>query len=72
MEGWGGILTKFFGKNTTNMRNDPVINYLGYLTDEGAFYYWNTEIGQNYETTILDVISNYTALSIPYRLVTYW
>lgn len=49
------------------MKNDPVINYLGYLTDEGAFYYWNTEIGQNYETTVLDIISNFTAIDIPYR-----
>ena len=53
------------------MKNDPVINYLGYLTDEGAFYYWNTEINQNYETTILDVISNFTSINIPYRYIHY-
>ena len=31
------------------------VNYLGYWTDAGAFYYYNTIPGENYETTMLNI-----------------
>ena len=33
----------------------------------GAYYYYNTEEGKNYEETILDIINNFTGEAIPYR-----
>jgi hypothetical protein len=34
--------------------NDLTINYLGYYTDNGGYYYYNTEKGINYEETMVN------------------
>lgn len=43
----------------------------GYTTDNGAFYYYNTEPGKNYEATILDLKAYAVREKIPFRWVLY-
>ena len=68
---WGQTLATFYEKDEIGMRSDPTIQYLGYWTDEGAYYYWNPEQQKNYEQTVMDVISNFRSNNIPYRFAWY-
>ncbi len=43
------------------------IKYLGYWTDNGAYYYYRTEPGKNYETTLLDLADYLRGEKIPVR-----
>jgi hypothetical protein len=51
---WGQIMQKAYNRTNQYRLNDLSINNLGYYTDNGAYYYYHTEIGQNYEETMLD------------------
>lgn len=63
---WGDMLLKNYGtKRLTD--TDPSLKYLGYWTDNGAFYYYNMEVGKNYEQTLLDVKKYAEENYIPYR-----
>ena len=46
---WGQTLRTHTGKGLERRAADDTVNYLGYWTDNGAFYYYNTEQGKNYE-----------------------
>lgn len=48
-------------------QHDITLNYLGYWTDNGAYYYYNTELGTNYEKTLKDVYDYAKQNNIPYR-----
>nr|KAG5688829.1 hypothetical protein BaRGS_017061 [Batillaria attramentaria] len=61
----------FYDKGDYYRKTDQTINYLGYWTDGGAYYYYDTEPGKNYEQTILDVKTYADSLSLPYRYVQY-
>lgn len=41
--------------------------YLGYWTDNGAYYYYNTEPGFDYERTMIDVGRYITDIGLPVR-----
>ncbi len=62
---WGTQLLKLGGKNRSAQDSDYTANYLGYWTDNGAFYYYNTEPGKNYETTMIDVAEHLKSERIP-------
>jgi hypothetical protein len=62
---WGTQLLKLGGKSRTAQDSDRAANYLGYWTNNGAFYYYNTEPGKNYETTMLDVVQHLKSERIP-------
>ena len=47
----------------------PSRRYLGYSPDNGAFYYYTTEAGKNYEDTMLDVAAYAKTAGIPYQYV---
>lgn len=51
MYAWGDVLLRVGGKERGAYREDVSLNYLGYTTANGAFYYYNTEPGKNYEQT---------------------
>lgn len=70
-EGWGKTLRNFYGKSTQQQEGDITIKYLGYWTDNGAYYYYNTEGSKNYEQTILDVRDYINKMNIPYRYFQY-
>lgn len=71
MMAWGDILLERYGKTRDGAWDgrDVTLQYLGYSTDNGAYYYYNQEPGQNYETTMLDVAAYARDEKIPYK---YW
>jgi len=66
---WGEILRTKHGKHLGRRETDDSVNYLGYWTDNGAFYYYNTEPNKTYEETMLDVYHEirHGNESIPFR-----
>lgn len=43
MYNWGGSLLSHYGKSRANLSVDLPTKYLGYWTDNGAYYYYLTE-----------------------------
>ena len=43
------------------------IDWCRFLNEIGAYYYWLTETGKNYEDTMIDVVANSIAEEIPYK-----
>lgn len=69
MDAWGSILLKQYGKERYAYQKDLAMRYLGYSTDNGAYYYYQTEPNKNYEDTLVDVMSYAKAESLPYKYV---
>ena len=61
---WGSELLSEHGKNTMKRATDITVNYLGYWTDRGAYYYYYTEPNKTYEETMIDIYEN---IENPYR-----
>ena len=55
MREWGQTMQRAFNRTNQNRLSDITINYLGYYTDNGGYYYYNTEQGMNYEATMINV-----------------
>jgi hypothetical protein len=51
---WGETMQRAFNRTNEHRMNDITVNYLGYYTDNGGYYYYNTEPGLNYEQTIIN------------------
>ncbi|XP_078674668.1 uncharacterized protein LOC144912809 [Branchiostoma floridae x Branchiostoma belcheri] len=64
---WGGTLMRQYGKSRARTESDFSSNYLGYWTDNGAYYYYHTEPGKNYEDTMVDAMAYAKEVGIPYR-----
>ncbi|PIK42555.1 hypothetical protein BSL78_20580 [Apostichopus japonicus] len=63
---WGKMLRKQYNtKRYTD--NDLTLKYIGYWTDAGAFYYYNTETNITYEKTLIDVKDEAEKNYIPYK-----
>lgn len=67
MDMWGQKLLTRYGKNRNVANSDFTTNYLGYSTDNGAYYYYKTEDKKNYEETIIDVKAYADQEKIPYK-----
>lgn len=65
-DGWGGLLRKWHKKERPGLYTDAGISYLGYWTDNGAYYYYNTEEGLNYQDTLLAVKKEADRLGVPF------
>ena len=63
---WGKLMQNVYNKTNQYRLNDLTINYLGYYTDNGAYYYYHTESQMNYEETIILIKEN---LSIPIHYI---
>ncbi|UJR16105.1 hypothetical protein I4U23_003017 [Adineta vaga] len=63
---WGVTMQRAYNRNNQYRLNDITINYLGYYTDGGAYYYYNTEGSLNYQETILSV---HRKLTLPYHYI---
>jgi hypothetical protein len=55
MREWGRTMQRAYNRTNEHRLNDLTINYLGYYTDNGGYYYYNTEQGINYEETMVNV-----------------
>ncbi|KAJ1458189.1 hypothetical protein M885DRAFT_95114 [Pelagophyceae sp. CCMP2097] len=67
MDAWGAKLLKRYRKDRAIAEADFTVNYLGYSTDNGAFYYYDTGAYPDYETTILAVKAYADQVGLPYR-----
>lgn len=75
MEEWGDLMLQKYGKQRRRPEEDFFSSYLGYFTDTGAIYWYNTEDGCNYETTMIDVKKYHTSIQLPiryYELDSWW
>lgn len=68
---WGLALMRKGGKDPDLWKHDFSLNYLGYTTDNGAYYYYKTEVGKNYEQTILDLKKYTVQQAVPVRWILY-
>jgi hypothetical protein len=70
MRQWGDRQLQFYDKPRGNAHmRDFTLNYLGYSTDNGAFYYYHTEPNKNYQQTMIDVQKYHASLKLPTRWV---
>lgn len=68
---WGELLREGRGPGGTTKQGpdryaDTGLSYLGYWTDNGAYYYYNTEEGMNEAETLLAVKADADAHEIPF------
>lgn len=61
---WGQVMQRAYNRTDEYRINDLSINNLGYYTDNGAYYYYHTEDGMNYEQTMLDALHQ---ISLPFH-----
>jgi len=61
---WGSKLIKQYG---TKRPRDPTVEYLQFSTDNGAFYYYQTETGKTYSDTIIHIANASREREIPFR-----
>jgi hypothetical protein len=52
---WGQTMQRAFNRSNEHRLNDLAVNYLGYFTNNGGYYYYNTQPGLNYEETMVNV-----------------
>jgi len=70
MQAWGDRLLHRYGKERYAFRGkDLTTRYLGYSTDNGAYYYYKTENNETYETTLLGVSTYSVQQAIPYKWI---
>ncbi|KAK7102304.1 hypothetical protein V1264_020541 [Littorina saxatilis] len=69
--GWGEHLRTVYERTDTYVLDDLTINYLGYYTDNGAYYYYLSEPHKTYQDTIIDVKANADQIQIPYKYIQY-
>lgn len=62
---WGNTLTSLWGKTRPANDADIVLNQLGYWTDAGSSYYYNTLPSTPYRDTLLAVKAGFDNLGIP-------
>jgi len=68
VRGWGLALQRAHGRDVrADAAKDFTNTHLGFDTDNGAFYYYNTEPGKNYEDTLIDVKRYADASGVPVR-----
>ena len=64
---WGNALTDGSGKPRPTDNADMLIKYLGYWTDNGAYYYYNYDQSKGYAGTLLALVQHYREADIPIR-----
>lgn len=71
MDQWGELMRKYYNKHnsTVSREKDITLQYLGYTTDNGAYYYYNTEPNKNYEDTLIDLKAYADNNEIPYKYI---
>ena len=79
-EHWGDLMLTRYGKSRDVTYRDYSLRYLGYSTDNGAYYYYQTEDrppkrgppydgGKTYQQTLIDVKDYADAHAIPYKYI---
>jgi hypothetical protein len=63
---WGQTMQQAFNRTNAYRLNDLTINYLGYYTDNGGYYYYNTQSGMNYQDTLINILQE---IDLPFRYI---
>ncbi|XP_046547850.1 uncharacterized protein LOC124257765 isoform X2 [Haliotis rubra] len=69
MVSWGQILKQWHGRTDQYVKSDFTINYLGYWTDNGAYYSYLPEKGKNHQDTVLDINSYMVQIGVPVKYI---
>ncbi len=75
IEDWGVLFRARHGTSIRDPYSSPITSYLGYNTDNGAYYYYNTEKGMNYEDTMIALRKHHKDIGLPmgyYQLDSWW
>ena len=75
IDAWGARLLADRGRKPVDRYADAGLSYLGYWTDNGAFYYYATQAGMNQAQTMLAVRDDAMTRGIPYgylQLDSWW
>lgn len=64
---WGNALLALSGKTRPANDADTGLRYLGYWTDNGAYYYYNYDQNLGYAGTLEQLVQRYRAEQIPIR-----
>jgi hypothetical protein len=64
---WGQGLQRHVGRPAVANDVDVGLRYLGYWTDNGAFYYYNYDKSLGYAATLLKLVQRYREEKIPIR-----
>src|SRR5665213_2865628 len=64
---WGKAFTDLIGRNRPANDADIGLRYLGYWTDNGAFYYYNYDPALGYAGTLEQLVERYREEKIPIR-----
>jgi hypothetical protein len=64
---WGHALTDLQGKTRPAYDSDAGLKYLGYWTDNGAWYYYKYDKSKGYEGTLLALADYFKQQNIPVR-----
>jgi hypothetical protein len=79
LEGWGALFRRRHvgtgGGKVRDPYGNPITAYLGYNTDNGSYYYYNTEKGKNYEDTMIAIRARHKQIGLPigyYELDSFW
>ncbi len=56
IQNWGKALTKLYNKSKADFNRHPLLKYVGYWTDKGAYYYYRTEKKLSYDETLKRII----------------
>jgi hypothetical protein len=65
-EKWGEIIRKWHGREIPSSHADIGLSHLGYYTDNGGYYYYNTAPDMNYHDTLMAVKKDADEKNIPY------
>ncbi|MCP4762554.1 MAG: hypothetical protein GY870_12305 [archaeon] len=63
----GDLLREFHNKKRKSMYMDKIISYIGYWTDNGAYYYYRPIKGKKLSETLLEVNKHSKELDIPFQ-----
>ncbi|NHJ02459.1 MAG: hypothetical protein EAX86_10015 [Candidatus Heimdallarchaeota archaeon] len=71
---WGDILLRYYKTERKSAYTDPILSYLGFWTDNGAYYYYRTEKNLNYHETfnMIDSIAKKKKIPICYYQLDSW
>jgi hypothetical protein len=64
---WGRTLLALHGAKRPASDTDTVSKYLGYWTDNGAYYYYNYDFDKGYAGTLQSLVERYRQEEIPIR-----
>jgi hypothetical protein len=71
MQDWGKVLRSYYKKPSAveARKKDMTLQYLGFTTDNGAYYYYHTDNNETYEETLINVSKYAKQVGLPYQYI---